>query len=179
MAFIKEEEAIFNGLKEVAQQMVLAARTAPEARGVSTLFTAIAGREEIDRIADRMVQIGEVNGQSFFLRDAENIRSSPLLVLLGTRIHPLNLFYCGYCGFENCSEKIKHPEVPCVFNTGDLGIAVGSAISVAMDHRVDNRIMYTAGIAAVEMKMLGEAVKIAYGIPLSATSKNPFFDRKH
>ncbi|MDT8308711.1 MAG: ferredoxin domain-containing protein, partial [Bacteroidales bacterium] len=57
--------------------------------------------------------------------------------------------------------------------------AVGSAISVAMDHRVDNRIMYTAGIAAVEMKMLGEAVKIAYGIPLSATSKNPFFDRKH
>jgi uncharacterized ferredoxin-like protein len=37
--------------------------------------------------------------------------------------------------------------------------------------------MFTIGKAVVEMKLLGEDVKIAYGIPLSASSKNPFFDR--
>jgi uncharacterized ferredoxin-like protein len=52
-----------------------------------------------------------------------------------------------------------------------------SAVSVAMDHRVDNRIMYSAGKAAIEAGLFGPEVKIAYGIPLSATGKNPFFDR--
>ncbi|MCK4639266.1 MAG: ferredoxin domain-containing protein, partial [Bacteroidales bacterium] len=46
------------------------------------------------------------------------------------------------------------------------------------DNRVDNRIMYTAGQAVIELGLLGEDVKIVYVIPLSATSKNPFFDRK-
>jgi uncharacterized ferredoxin-like protein len=82
------------------------------------------------------------------------------------------------CGFANCEEKNKYPEHPCVFNTGDLGIAIGSAVSVAMDSRVDNRIMYTVGQAILEMKFLGNDVKIAYGIPLSVSPKNPFFDRK-
>ncbi len=56
---------------------------------------------------------------------------------------------------------------------------MGSAVSVAADNRVDNRIMYTAGQAIMKMKILGEDVKIAYGIPLSISGKNPFFDRKN
>jgi uncharacterized ferredoxin-like protein len=67
--------------------------------------------------------------------------------------------------------------VPCVFNTGDLGIAIGSAVSIAADHRVDNRVMYSVGQAVLEMGLFPPEVKIAYGIPLSATSKSPFFDR--
>jgi len=82
------------------------------------------------------------------------------------------------CGFKNCDEKNQYPNHPCAFNTGDLGIAIGSAVSVAMEHRVDNRIMYTVGQAALEMGILGPEVKIIYGIPLSASGKNPFFDRK-
>ena len=65
----------------------------------------------------------------------------------------------------------------CSFNSGDLGIAVGSAVAMASDFRIDNRIMYTAGKAAIELRMLGDEVKIAYGIPLAAMGKNPFFDR--
>jgi uncharacterized ferredoxin-like protein len=38
--------------------------------------------------------------------------------------------------------------------------------------------MYSAGKAAIELGLLGTEVKVAYGIPLSATGKNPFFDRK-
>lgn len=99
------------------------------------------------------------------------------MVLLATKIASFGLKNCGYCGFANCEEKNKNPEHPCVFNTGDLGIAIGSAASIAMDNRVDNRIMYTVGKAVKELGLLGEEAKIIYGIPLSAGSKSPFFDR--
>jgi len=48
---------------------------------------------------------------------------------------------------------------------------------VAMDHRIDNRVMYSAGKAAIEGGFLSEEVIVAYGIPLSVSGKNPFFDR--
>ena len=61
---------------------------------------------------------------------------------------------------------------------GDLGIALGSAASVAADHRADCRIMYTIGKAAVRLGLLGPEVEIAHGIPLSVTGKSIYFDRK-
>jgi uncharacterized ferredoxin-like protein len=81
------------------------------------------------------------------------------------------------CGYKNCAEKRKYPDHPCIFNTTDLGIALGSAVSVAMDKRIDNRILYTAGQAILDLKLLGERVKAAYAIPISSSSKNIFFDR--
>lgn len=74
-------------------------------------------------------------------------------------------------------KKKEYKNVPYVFNSGDLGIAIGSAVSIAMDYRVYNRIMYTAGQAVLDLVLPGEDVKIAYVIPLSATSKSPYFDR--
>ena len=66
----------------------------------------------------------------------------------------------------------------CAISIGDLGIAIGSAVSVAAAHHVDNRIMFTVGRAALNLKMFGDdEVKIAYGIPLSVSGKSPFFDR--
>jgi uncharacterized ferredoxin-like protein len=59
----------------------------------------------------------------------------------------------------------------------DVGIALGSAVSVAADHRVDTRIMFTIGKAALTLGFL-DGVYQAYGLPLSATGKSPFFDRK-
>jgi uncharacterized ferredoxin-like protein len=40
---------------------------------------------------------------------------------------------------------------------------------------VDNRIMFTAGIAALELSLL-PGCSVAYGIPLKAAGKNPYFD---
>ncbi len=175
---LHETDFLENQLRDVAEKMILAARTAPKARGRDQLFTALAGKEEIKKLAERMETIANESGEAFFARDAGNIRSVPWVVLLGTRIEPAGLKVCGMCGFGNCDNKRQHPEVPCVFNTGDLGIALGSAVSVAMDHRADNRIMYTIGQAAMDLGLFPPEVKVAYGIPLSATAKNPFFDRK-
>ena len=158
--------------------MVIAAKTAPKGRGESNLVIRIAERDDIENISKKMREFSIKYDVASFSRDADNILLAPFMLLLGSRIKPLELKKCGMCGFENCTEKNNYPNVPCVFNTGDLGIAIGSAVSVAMNMRVDNRIMYTVGQAVIEMNLLGDEVKVVYAIPLSVTSKNPFFDRK-
>ena len=178
MSIIYEEEIRKNTLKDIAAKMIASARTAPKGRGKDNLVAAIAEGNTIIEIADKMKEMAKQGrAGDFFIRDANNLLQSDIVVLLGTRIKPLGLKYCGLCGFANCSEKEEYPNVPCSFNTGDLGIAVGSAVSTAMDYRIDNRIMFSIGMAVKEMNLLGDDVAIIYGIPLSCTSKNPFFDR--
>ena len=67
--------------------------------------------------------------------------------------------------------------VPCAINSVDLGIAIGSACATAADLRVDTRVMFSAGLAAQRLGLL-EDCKCVMAIPVSASSKNPFFDRK-
>jgi uncharacterized ferredoxin-like protein len=178
MSVIREEESRNETLVCVAKKMMAAARTAPKGRGTDNLAIAMLDKDGIRELSEKMKEMAEEKGApDFFRRDAQCILSAEALVLIGTRIDPCHVPYCGLCGFGNCEEKQKHPDHPCAFNTGDLGIAVGSAVSIAMEHRVDNRIMFSIGIAAREMKLLGGDTRIIYGIPLSCTSKNPFFDR--
>ena len=162
----------------IAKEMMIAARTAPKARGIDNLEIAMVESEGIEMISQKMKEIGQEIESPSFLRDAENVLQATVMILIGTKISTMGLKKCGHCGFQDCEEKLKNPDVPCVFNTGDLGIAIGSAVSLAMDHRVDNRIMYTVGLAVCEIGLMGKDVKIVYGIPLSSTAKNPFFDRK-
>lgn len=175
---IFEENIKDESLKDIAQRMIVAARTAPKGKGADTFVFRIAERQDIEAISKKMKEMGEKYEAGGFIRDAENILSSKFMILFGTTIKSVGLKKCGMCGFKDCAEKEQHKEIPCVFNTGDLGIALGSAVSIATDCRVDNRIMYTVGQSVLEMGLLGEDVKIVYAIPLSATSKNPFFDRK-
>jgi len=173
----KVEEFKLESIERVAEAMCLAAKTAPKARGLDLLEIAVVKGEDIVKLSEKMKEIGERENHPTFLRDAENIKQAEVVVLIGTKIKTIGLRYCSFCGWPNCAEAEKAGAI-CAYNTGDLGIAIGSAVSVAMDHRVDNRIMYTVGKAAVDLKLLGEEVKVAYGIPLSAKGKNPFFDRK-
>jgi len=174
-----EENVRAETVRTVAEHMLVAARSAPKARGIDNLSIALVDKEGIQEISDKLKEMANrAETMAHLMRDANNILLADKLVLIGTRLKSIGLRSCNMCGFQNCDERDKHPEVPCVFNPGDLGIAIGSAVSVAVDARVDNRIMYSVGQAALEMKLLGKDVKIAFGIPLSVSAKNPFFDRK-
>lgn len=161
---------------QAAHLICIAARTAPKGRGKDLLTTAIISGEEKQQLVDRMRLIAERDQMSFFARDAGNIDLVDIVVLLGTRKDPMGLPHCGFCGFKDCGAMLAAGGT-CSFNTGDLGIAVGSAVSRAADLRIDNRVMYSAGKAALELGFLGSEVAIAYGIPLSVSGKSPFFDR--
>jgi len=57
----------------------------------------------------------------------------------------------------------------------DYSLAIGSAVKTASILNVDNRIMFTVGVAAQELGIID--ADYVLGIPLSATSKNIYFDR--
>lgn len=166
---LREEQAL-----DIAKKMLVAARPAPKGKGVDIIECAVVSGEDKEALAIEMEAYGAETGYKFLLRDADNVRQSQCVVLVGTRsrVQTLN---CGHCGFPTCGEKPG--EVPCEINSVDVGIALGSAAAVGADNRVDTRIMFSAGMAAQRLELLGEGVKQVYAIPVSIASKSPFFDR--
>jgi len=174
---VKSNESEKNAIMNIANLMCLAARTAPKARGIDNIVTIILTDKEKEGLVNKMIEVANSGYRTnTFLRDSECVRKSAAIVIIGTKISTIGLD-CGFCGFENC-KKCEEMKGVCAYNSGDLGIALGSAVSVAADNRIDNRIIYTAGYAAVKNNILGDNIKIAFGVPLSATGKNIFFDRK-
>jgi uncharacterized ferredoxin-like protein len=57
----------------------------------------------------------------------------------------------------------------------DLGIALGVAAKMAAELNIDNRLMYSAGAAAMTLGFLDADMIMA--LPLSVSEKNIFFDR--
>lgn len=160
----------------IAELMVLAAKTAPKGCGLDNVAAIVIDGGEKDALSAEMREMAKITGAEFFERDAINVESSHLVVMVGVKNNPVGLANCSLCGFQDCAEMNKAGG-RCALNVTDLGIAVGSAVSVAADHRIDNRIMFSAGKAAINLKFFPEDIKICYGIPLSSSSKSIFFDR--
>jgi uncharacterized ferredoxin-like protein len=133
---------------------LVAARTAPKARGLDTLVAAILGGEDKNRLADEMERAGKDKNLPTRIRDAGNVKNSELVILIGVKYE------------EDIPDELK---------LVDLGIALGSAAKVAGDLNIDNRIMRSIGETAENMKFL--PADYVVGIPISIKGKNIFFDR--
>lgn len=170
-----ERETRHEHVLEAVRQMMTAARTAPKGKGVDIIEIAMVTDSDIQLLSDEMRKLAAETGFKFLLRDADNILTAEAVVILGTRqqVQGLN---CAHCGFDSCAEKPA--EVPCAINSVDLGIAIGSACATASDLRLDTRVMFSAGLAAQRLGWLGDDSRCVMAIPVSASSKNPFFDRK-
>ena len=175
---LKSNELEQKALEDVAALMCAAARTAPKGRGIDNLVTLVVTGKDKDRLSEEMRRLAKETNVKDYIRDAGCVDASGAVVLLGQRPVQLNLPQCGYCGFKDCTENVKNSNV-CAISVGDLGTAVGSAAVVAAKHFIDNRIMFRAGKAALNLGLFqDEKVRLAYGIPLSVSGKSPFFDRK-
>ena len=152
---LNERESRHEHVLHVARQMMTAARTAPKGKGVDIIEIA-------------MVTDGNINILS------ENILNAECVLLIGTHEQAQGL-NCGHCGYATCVSRKEG--VPCAINSVDVGIAIGSACATAADNRVDTRVMFSAGLAAQRLNWLEGCTQV-YAIPVSASSKNPFFDRK-
>jgi len=172
-SFELEREAV----KDVAEFMAAAARTAPKTRGIDNIeVIAIDDPPAREKLLKKMKEISVSENRPSFGRDADSCAASPVTVVIGVKDNPAGL-NCGFCGYNTC-EGLKKAKGKCSFNSIDLGIASASAVSVAARFYVDNRVMYSIGRAAVDMGLFSKDVKQALGIPLSVTGKSPFFDRK-
>ncbi len=191
MTRISSADAEHDAMRTVAYLMAAAARTAPKGRGVDTIRTMVVEGQDIATIADTMVEVAPGHADivtNAIRRDSGNVRASDFVVLIGVSgvpKKPENPFDCGACGFHTCANLIHARERAktdtdyfgpnCVIAALDLGVALGSAAKVASEHNIDNRLMYTMGIAVAKLKWLDADVVI--GIPLSATGKSMYYDR--
>lgn len=173
-----EQELRKQTVLDAARHMMAAARTAPKGRGIDVLHIALLSDIEVQLIAKQMKQIAVEKEQSFFERDANNILIADAVIIIAAEIKTIGLQYCNTCGHVNCQGKSVFSNTPCAFNLIDLGIAIGSAVGVASNLHIDNRIMYSIGKAIRDLNIMPEEVKVIIGIPLSVSAKNPFFDRK-
>ncbi|MEM2208524.1 MAG: DUF2148 domain-containing protein [Sulfolobales archaeon] len=162
---IDRVEAVADSINLVAKLMALSAVTAPKGRGVDNVGVKILDKsEELEKLATAMEEMAPEYGD-FFARDASNVRRSVAVVLIGCRIADF---------------KIKQPkelgvDLNLAMSLVNLGIAVGSAVKTASILNVDNRVMFTIGVAAKKLNLMD--ADLVLGIPLSATSKNIYFDR--
>lgn len=135
----------------VAKLMLIAARTAPKARGEDSIKAAILNGKDKDKLAKVMEEMDRA-------RDAKNVLDADAVVLIGVKLE-------------------GNPDEWWPFRAKliDLGIALGSAVKIASDLNVDNRVMRSVGAAAMKMGIL-DADEVQ-GIPISVKGKNIFFDR--
>ena len=173
----------------VAGLMALAARTAPKAHGDDEILLAVLTGVQIKKLSRAMTDYGTKHGLGYFLRDARNVAASDACLVIGARGNATVGLDCGACGYATCAAMKKAAEKKrprtttyagpnCAVRMADLGIALGSAVKTAQIHNVDNRIMYTAGSVAMNLGFPGKDCTVAYAIPLSASGKSIFFDRK-
>jgi len=160
--------------------MCLAARTAPKTQGLDFVVTAIVEGPSCQELGEAMARYGERTGKHNFDRDGNNIAHSPVVVLIGIKDAKPAGLNCAACGFEQCIEintlegEFQGPQ--CAFRVLDMGIAIGSAVKTAGLLNADNRIMYRVGPVARELGLID--ANYVMGIPLSATGKSIYFDRK-
>lgn len=171
---LNERQSRHEQVLAAACQIMTAARTAPKGKGIDIIEIALIDGEELNTLSNKMRAMVDEHGMKFFLRDADNIMQAECAIIIGTKSHPQGL-NCNHCGFATCSEKPDY--IPCAINSTDVGIAIGSACATAADLRLDTRVMFSAGLAAQRLNWLPECKQV-YAIAISASSKNPFFDRK-
>lgn len=174
----------------VAELMALSARTAPKGKGQDSILIRVVAGEELQELSRELDRLGQARGIKFYLRDAKNLEESDACVLIAARSKDHAGLNCGGCGFSSCRDMIEaqsrfqetEQNLPfhgpnCVIKMADLGIALGSAAKTASLHNVDNRIMFTAGVAALSLGWM-EGCLVAYGLPLKASGKSIYFDRR-
>lgn len=172
-----------------AREILTAARTAPKAKGQDDIVTALLNESDIEKLAVAMEEIADTRNEKFqfFKRDAQNVRDADAVVLIGLKSsNALNLD-CGACGFDTCDDMLRYIQdethdtsdftgPKCSIKFVDLGIAIGAATAKAKDLCIDNRVMYTIGVAAKNSGLID--ADMVYGLPLSIKGRNIFFDRK-
>ena len=173
--------SIQDTVRLVGEFMAVSARTAPKAAGQDFVEVKMADESERMALGNDMIAIGKERDISGFERDGQNVLDSDAVLLIGLLPHKGLGLNCGACGFSDCTEFNSHShkgdfEGPsCAIRLLDLGIALGSAAKTAMEHNVDNRIMYRIGVSARRLGMMES--RLIHGIPLSAKGENIFFDR--
>jgi len=185
MPVLSSRDGEKQGLLRAAELMMVSCRTAPKSGGVDDVDALLITGNEKDKIVTEMEKMGDDRKIEGFKRDADNLKRSEALLLVGVNGRRSFGLSCGACGHSTCKQfdaaartmGLDFEGPTCVFKAIDLGIALGSAVKMASELNVDNRIMFRAGTAAKRLGYLAGST-VVMGIPISAYGKSIYFDRR-
>lgn len=185
MARFQSEEMEREAVRVAAGMMAVSARTAPKAAGIDRIQTLILDGDDLQLLASAMEEKFQSKAVPLqgFPSNAEQVRQSSAVMLIGVTGEPKRMappVNCGACGHNTCEEFVKSGKREgedfrgplCIWQSIDLGVALGSAVKMASELNVDNRIMYTVGAAARKLKLMDADLII--GISLVSIGKNPY-----
>lgn len=177
---------------KVAARLILASgTTSPRVGGVGECTIHILDDPcDIEDLCQEMEKMAEIKKSwNFFKRDAAMLRDADA-VLLTTSLRSLtdpsdiNCNMCGRMVCEYLREEEKLPADPdvaytgclCIFRANNIAYALDGMIQGARNLLVDYGVYWSAGAAAMRMKILPRDCGFALAMGISITEKSPFRD---
>lgn len=185
------EEDRREAVRIAARLLLASGTTSPRVGGVGETTIHIIDDEcEIEDLCQAVERMaGENERWDFFRRDAAMLRDADA-VLIVTSLRCLSDpgdFNCNLCGRLTCEyqrETEKLPDEPgiafkgplCVFRANNVGYAVDSMVALARNLGIDYGVYWSAGAAAMRMRIVPKDTGFALAVAVSATEKSPFRD---
>ena len=191
-ASIKQFEEDRKEAVRIAARLLLASgTTSPRVGGVGESTIHIIDDEcAIEELCQTIERMSEENESwDFFKRDAAMLRDADaVLVVTSLRCltdpADINCNMCGKLTCEYLKEEEKLPDEPgiafrgplCVFRANNVGYAIDGIISLARNLGIDYGVYWSAGAAAMKMRIVPKNTGFALAVGISVTEKSPFRD---
>jgi uncharacterized ferredoxin-like protein len=176
----------------VASLLILASgTTSPRVGGVGECTIHIIDDPcDIEDLCQEMERMSAIKKSwEFYSRDAAMLRDADA-VLITTSLRCVNDpadINCNMCGKLTCEylkAEEKLPDEPdvafrgplCVFRANNIAYAVDGMISQARNLGIDYGVYWSAGAAAMRMRILPKDTGFALAVAVSVTEKSPFRD---
>lgn len=177
---------------KIAARLILASgTTAPRVGGVGECSIHILDDPcDIEELCQQMDEMAGIKPSwEFFKRDAAILRDADA-VLLVTSLRSLkdpsdiNCNMCGKMVCEYLRDEAKLPAEPevaytgclCLFRANNIAYAIDGMMAGARNLLVDHGVYWSAGAAAMRMKILPRDTGFALAMGISITEKSPFRD---
>ncbi len=176
----------------IAARLLLASgTTSPRVGGVGECTIHIIDDEcDIEELAIKVEEMAnESDAWKFFRRDAAMLRDADaVLVITSLRCltDPADI-NCNMCGKLTCEYYRQSELLPagpgvaytgplCVFRANNMAYAIDGIISMARNMGIDYGVFWSAGAAAMRMKIVPKDTGFCVAIGISITEKSPFRD---
>lgn len=177
---------------KIAARLLLASgTTSPRVGGVGECTIHIIEDEcDIEDLCQQVERMADENkGWKFFRRDAAILRDADAIIVITslrslTDPADINCNMCGKLTCEYLKEEERLPTEPgvaftgplCIFRANNIAYAVDGIISQARNLGIDYGVYWSAGAAAMRMRLLPKDTGFALAVGISITEKSPFRD---
>jgi len=178
-------------VRMAARLLLASGTTSPRVGGVGECTIHIIEDPcEIEDLVQHVERMASDNKRwEFFKRDAAMLRDADALLVvtsLRCKTDPADA-NCNMCGKLTCEYLRESEELPdepgiayrgplCIFRANNIAYAIDGMVSLARNLGIDYGVFWSAGAAAMRMKLVPKSTGFCLALAISVTEKSPFRD---